>query len=116
MAAQHMFWSFKQSVLNIHLLGLTLHPVFPSPIVKLLLLMSIAYVVGNILSSFFSLDGVLCVVIISCAAQVQSASCALPPCPSPKRGFDYSLNAGIFCIPKLVGMKCLILQCNVFQN
>lgn len=88
---------------------------FPSPIVKLLLLMSIAYVVENIPSNFLSLDGDLCVVI-GCAAKVRSASCALPPCSSPDRGFDYSLNAEIFHIPKLVRLKFLILQCNVFQN
>lgn len=45
------------------MLGLTLHPVLPSPIVRLLLLMSIAYLVENIPSNFFSLVGDLCVVI-----------------------------------------------------
>lgn len=61
--AQLIFLRFIETVLNVYLLGLTFHPMSPSPIVKLFFLMGIVYVVENIHSYFPTLIGDLCIII-----------------------------------------------------
>lgn len=76
--------------------------------------MRTANVVKSIPSNFSGLVNELYVIIS--VVQQKYNLLLVPSLPFALQGFDYPLNTKTSLILKLLRLKCLILQCNGFQN